>query len=485
MIRLFRPTAGRHPALRATLLLAMAAISTTGIGQERQGLEIEVSPVGKAYLTFRGEPLLAFGPADEMRLISGAADLPRWIRWQREHGMNLIRAYPTSVPIEAYGAAGLHPFQQRDGRWDVDAWNQEYFDHIASVAKTLDENDIVLHLQLWQIVWFKNGSHRWDINYLNPKNNVNSWTRALSRGHQYIDAPADSEPRRHQRQWVTRVLDSVKGRSNVIVDVINELGNEMGTLDWAVEVVRWIRQWEDENDWHFLVGVDSEHHYHPDRFGPYQEHFDLIILNELRSREHALGAIANFNMPAVSVRSSDGRNHPRDYMFLNPDSVGPEHQTRYRLLCYRSLMAGLQSIGAYWKPEVDDADYQEMRDWPAYSRALRTFWELIAPHGPLLEPVADDDLDAVTPQVYGLASPRLSVVYLECGSHTHDNRYPESTLRVRGVDRFLRAEAFDPRSGEISPVEATRQGDQLAIQLPAFVDDQAVLIWRDEPSETQ
>lgn len=469
--------------MRASILFLAATYAAGAFAAESPRLAVVRPETGKSYLTYGGAPLFAFGPGDEMRMLSGAADVERWAAWQREHGMNLVRAYPVSVPVTAYGAEGLAPFAKQGDKWDVDTFSDAYFAHVGEVARTLEAHGIVLHLQLWQIVFFKGGGNRWDANFINPNNNVNEWTRALSRGRDYIDAPAGSPARAHQQAWVRRVLDAAKGRGNVFIDVINELGNEMGTMDWAVEVTRWIRAWEAENDWRFIVGVDSEHHYTPERFTPHREHFDIIILNELRSVENGRNVIAAFNMPAVSVRSSDGRNQPRDYMFLNPESVGPEHQTRYRTLCYRSIFAGLQSIGAYWKPQVSDADYRDMEHWPVYARALRAFCDTIAPHWPALAPDTDPERvgGAVTPHVHAVTSPDLFAVYLECGSHTWNNPYPASTLRVRSPFASCNAVYFDPRTGKTTPLAHKRDGDALLLELPAFTDDAVVLLHRTQP----
>ena len=462
------------------IALCFCVFVAVAAAEKPKKLTIETSGVGKSYLSYGGEPLFAFGPGDEMRILNGAADLPRWAAWQRSHGMNLIRAYPVSVPLKAYGVEGVDPFLRRDGKWDVDAFNDAYFEQISRSAKALEEHGIILHLQLWQIVFFKDGDRRWDINYLNPANNVNAWTSSFRQGRHYIDAPADSPARRHQREWVRRILDALHGRGNVIIDVVNELGNGMGTLEWAAGVVGWIREWEAERKWTFIVGVDSEHHYHPDSFGRYRDVFDLIILNELRNREHAQSAIKVFKMPAVSVRSSDGLNQRRDYLFLDPASVGPEHQARYRTLCYRSMFSGLQSVGAYWKSIVADADYRQMEEWPTYAEALRAFWAKIAPHWPVLQPDAEEAIvfDAVTPHVYALTSPDLYAVYLECGSHTYNNAYPESVLRVRCPFENPRVECFDPRTGKSTALDARRKDDVLLLELPAFTDDLALLIWK-------
>lgn len=444
------------------------------------GLTIETGPTGKQYLAYNGAPLFAFGPGDEARTLSGGNDVPRWAEWQRAHGMNLVRAYPASVPIDAWSPAAVHPFHRDGGKWDVDAWNDAYFEQLGEVAAYLESQDIVLHLQFWQIVWFKGGSHRWEANYINPRNNVNAWTEPFGRGQDYIDAPADSPARAHQKEWVRRILEAVKDRRNVIIDVINELGNEMGTLEWAVEVTRWIREFEEEHDSAFIVGVDSEHHYRPEVFGPVQHHFDLIILNEFRTPAYARGAVEAFTMPAVTVRSSDGRNRWEDYMFANADQVGPEHQTRYRTLCYRSMFSGVQSIGTYWKMNVDESDYKDMEHWPRHAEGIRAFWETIAPEWPVIAPGEDFIAgETVAPHAHGMHSANLYAVYLECGSHTWNNDYPASELTLDIPFESPRVQLFTPRTAAFSDAAFERHEGLLRIPLPAFTDDIAVLVWRE------
>jgi len=470
----------RSRRMASILTMTILAVSVAGCclaEPSGPGVAIATGPTGKAYLTYEDKPLLAFGPGDEMRLLSGAADLERWAAWQKANGMNLLRAYPASVPVEAYGAPGLHPFVREGDRWNVDRWNDNYFKALGQAAAIMEAHDIVLHLQLWQIVWFKGGSARWDINYLNPRNNVNEWTQAFGRGRDYIDAPPGSPARAHQEKWVRKILDAVAPRKNVWIDVINELGNEMGTLEWAAEVSQWIRRWEGENGRRFLVGVDSEHHYRPEVFGPFLEHFDLIILNELRNPAHARNAIAAFNLPAVTVRSSDDRNQWDHYVFANAEQTGPEHETRYRTLCYRSLFSGVQSIGAYWKPEITAADYRDLENWPSYAQGLRKFWQHLAPHWPAL--VVDDSVilgESVTPHAYGLRGPDLLAIYLECGPKTWNNVYPPSELQLHCPFEQHRVELFHPRTGVFQSIQGERSGDTLTVQLDGFTDDLVILV---------
>lgn len=455
--------------------IALAAIPSAE-ASAKDMLRIE-SPTGaKQYLAYGGKPLLAFGPGDECRLISrnDPAAIRRWAKWQKDNGMNLLRAYPTSVPLPD----ALHPFNMENGKWDVDAWNDEYFANTSRFFSVLEEHGIVIHLQLWQICWFKEDRpERWARNYVNPANNCNEWTRAYPRGREYMNAPSDSPAGKHRKQWVMRVLGSVKGHGNVWIDVINELGNAgIGNMEWAHEVVSWIREWEKANGQHLLVGVDMCGYNHS-QFIPFAKDYDLLIFNELH-RDEALRAISELGKPAVSVRSSDWGSRREGYLFTSPDTMTPEHQTRYRTLCYRSIFSGLQSIGAYWKPEVSEADYMDMKDWPAYARALRKFWRKIQPFRSEL--TVDDSIagKAVTPFAYGLKSDRLYCVYLECGPHASGKQYPASTLKLACPFRDFRVEIFDPRTGKSRLGKGTSAGGEISIELPEFTDDLVVMVWQ-------
>jgi len=466
-------------ALALGCMIGMIALTSLPVAAQprvRDQVTIESSAEGKRYLAYGGRPLLAFGPGDESRLISRSdfAATRRWAKWQRDNGMNLVRAYPTSVPLPD----ALHPFKMKNGKWDVDAWNDEYFRNMSRYVSVLEEYGIMLHLQVWQICWFKEDRpDRWARNYLNPANNCNEWTRAYPHGRDYMNAPADTPAGRHRRQWVMRVLDAVKGHGNVWIDVINELGNAgIGDFAWAHDVVSWIREWEDKNGQKLLVGVDMCS-FDPRQFGAFEKDYDLLIFNELH-RDEALAAIKAFRKPAASVRSSDGSNMPGDYIFTLPGTMTPEHQTRYRTLCYRSVFSGLQSIGAYWKPEVSEADYADMKDWPAYAKALRKFWEKIGRFCPELT-VDDSIVDgAITSFAYGLKSDRLYCVYLECGPAAAGKQYPASMLRITCPFRDFRIEIFDPRTGKSTPGKGTKANGQIALQLPGFMEDLVVMVWR-------
>ena len=450
----------------------LALISRADAGT---AIKIESSKSGKRYLAYAGKPLLAFGPGDENRLISenDPAAVQRWAKWQHDNGMNLLRAYPTSVPIPN----ALHPFKMKNGKWDVDAWNDDYFRNMSRFISILEERGIVLHLQLWQIVYFKEDNlERWASNYVNPANNCNEWTKAYPSGRDYMNAPQDSPAGKHRRQWVMRTLGAVKEHGNVWIDVMNELGNGgIGNMQWAHEVVSWIHEWERANGQKVLVGVDMTN-FDPNAFAPFEKDYDILIFNELH-RDEALQAVSRFRKPAVTVRSSDGSNRREDYLFLGPESVSPQHQTRYRTLCYRSVFSGLQSIGAYWKPEVSEVDYKDMKDWPRYARALRKFWGKVGPLWPELS--VDDSIigGAVTPHAYGLKSDRLCAAYLECGPHAAGSRYPASTVRIKCPFSNYRVEIFDPRTGKSQLAKGTRDSDQILVQVPEFTEDVVVLVW--------
>lgn len=458
------------------LLCLIGLLAMITRAEAADGLAIQISESGKRYLVYNGKPLLAFGPGDEKMLISinNPSEVRRWAKWQKENGMCLIRTYPTCVPTPGC----LHPFKSKNGKWNIDAWNDEYFKNMERFFSILEEYGIVVHLQLWQIVWFKEDKpDRWAMNYINPANNINEWTRAYPRGADYMNAPPDSPAGRHRKEWVIRILKAVKGHKNVWIDVINELGNGgIGDMKWAHDVVSWIREWERTNGQKLLVGVDMCN-FNASAFEPFEKDYDLLIFNELH-RDEALQASKRFNKPMVSVRSSDGSNNREDYLFIDAESTSPQHQTRYRTLCYRSIFSGLQSIGAYWKSEIQGVNYTDMKDWAQYARALRRFWGKISHAWPNLK--VDDSIvsKAITPFAYGMKSNQLYAVYLECGPHTAGNHYQSSPLEIKCPFVNYHVELFDTKKGVSQRASSSRSKDKIIIQLPEFVDDIVVLIWQ-------
>lgn len=468
--------------------MCLSGLTLSVKAAEPGGLAVAKGSTGKAYLTYDGEPLLAFGPANEAHMLAGDHDLQRWARWQVRHRMNLLRTYPTSIPLTPWGTTGeAYPFEHiADGnQWDVDQFNDTYFDLMANKLATLEELGIIVHLQLWQVTFFKPGERRWDANYLNPANNVNPWTDGYTMGTDYINAPADSAAREHQRKWVEHILRAAKGRGNVIIDVLNELGNKQGdlswgTMEWASVIAGWIRAYEHKHGTHFIVGVDSEHFYDPpEQFHPYMKNFDIVILNELKSPEYAMTLWRNFQMPMVTVRSSDGTYHgDRDYLFARNYQTGPEHQIRYRTLCYRSLFSNVQSIGAYWKMKVEDADYRDLDLWEQSSEALRTFWETIKPHWPEL--VRDDTIirsGSPSPQAYGMRSPNLNMFYFEAGAHQWNHSFPATKVTLQAPEDCASVLIFHPATGEFAGADYTHGDGLIAVSLPDFTDDLVVVMW--------
>lgn len=63
------------------------------------------------------------------------------------------------------------PFRKIDGKFDLNAWNEEYWDRFENLLRLTSERDIIVQVEIWAI-WdmFYEG---WEKSPWNPANNVN------------------------------------------------------------------------------------------------------------------------------------------------------------------------------------------------------------------------------------------------------------------------------------------------------------------------
>jgi len=211
-------------------------------------------------------------------------------------------------------AADVSPFERdADGTYDLERWNDPYWDRLAAFLEETAERDIVVELTLWDQHDF--ATSRWADHAWNPANNQTLPEDSLpaTGGDHWEDriaffrtvAEGNEAVLSHQERFVDRVLDDTLEYGNVIYNVTNE--------GWAG--IEWERHW-------------AEH-----------------VLN--RARKHGVDVdVANMNMsPGDSVRKAI--EHPETFLYVevsqhNQDSVGSSGQEHWDLL-------------QRWRSDVGDA----------------------------------------------------------------------------------------------------------------------------------
>src|SRR5690625_4000957 len=92
------------------------------------------------------------------KLGSKAYDARFWSDWQQKHGMGYVRCYPEQGYgwVDTTAEGRLYPFRQVEPLlFDLDQFDPEYWDNFRQVVQCLKERDVIIHLQLVQVCYFK------------------------------------------------------------------------------------------------------------------------------------------------------------------------------------------------------------------------------------------------------------------------------------------------------------------------------------------
>lgn len=138
--------------------------------------------------------------------------------------------------------------EKRTTQFDLNQWNEEYFTRLKERIEIASENGIYVSVMLFQ-GWSldKTGTASidpWVSNYMNPANNIQKI------GAKSGKVDSDTEPTVHslmnpellafQLKYVDKVIETVNGFDNVLYEILNE----GGAIDWIYYMIHYIRQKE-------------------------------------------------------------------------------------------------------------------------------------------------------------------------------------------------------------------------------------------------
>ncbi|MBI1321465.1 MAG: hypothetical protein GC168_21305 [Candidatus Hydrogenedens sp.] len=217
---------------------------------------------------------LAWGAhADDSQRIQPWADNPRY--WQYEGGPVLLLGgskddNPFQLPdLEAHldemAAVGanyirntmsdrqdkgfeVYPYQQLpDGKYDLDAWNEAYWEHFGNFIRWTADRKIIVQIEVWDR--FDYSRENWEPHPYNPRNNVNYTYEESGFAEHYPDHPgANRQPfffttpaqrnnpvvLAYQQRFVDKLLSYALDYGHVLYCMDNETsGEEAWGLYWA------------------------------------------------------------------------------------------------------------------------------------------------------------------------------------------------------------------------------------------------------------
>jgi hypothetical protein len=229
--------------LLATLCGVIASPAGTFVFAENPG---RIRPYEKnpGYWQYKGEPVLLLGGSKDDNLFQ-IPDLREHLDEIKAAGGNYIRN--TMSDRRDFGFE-VYPFHKRpDGRYDLNQWNDEYWQRFERMLRWTAEREIIVQIEVWDR--FDYSTKNWQIHPYNPAHNIN-YTHDESglaadypdhAGHNkqpfFFTTPKQRDNRevlKFQQRFVDKMLDHTLRHDHVLYCIDNETsGQEAWAVYWA------------------------------------------------------------------------------------------------------------------------------------------------------------------------------------------------------------------------------------------------------------
>ena len=502
---------------RVGLIICGICILHCGAKSSPAGLTIANEGTPNATLLYNEKPMLKAGPLPEVAVFavalgSASFDVEEWLDWMARHDMGYGRVYAESSydPWQALDSdKRLFPFDV--ARWekghpvvDLNRFNRAYWDNFAKVVQECAQRGIVLHVQLYQRVFFQLNSKRdsWKQNYFHPDNNVNGYPVAplpngqkRNNGYWMWNAMVThSDWRTVHKAWVEHILEAIGGNGNALIDLMNEANfkNNCMTKEWIEYTLDIIEEWEKRTGNDILVGMDYDHWYKSKDPGiEYvlaHPRMELIICEgseghvnrdltagsrKAISEDLAILYRQRYRKPIVSA------NSPSYWPDENrEDGTNPEFSNnRVRQYQWESMMLKVQGVGVYAKTYPMDFSTPVLSRYATETQRLMGFFEKLNDYV-ALEMAPQIIAEAPTKYRWALQSPKEVVVYLHAEGFTKTIPVGQS---LRLLNLTLKSDSVSiklvhPYTGKSSMRRGIIRNGKLSIELPRFYEDIAIHI---------
>ena len=265
-------------------------------------LETRIRPwaVDPRYWQYRGAPVLLLGGSKDDNLFQ-IPDLEAHLNEMKAAGANTIRN--TMSDRKDYGFE-VYPFKQLpDGKYDLEQWNDEYWERFANMLRWTQERDIIVQIEVWDR--FDYSRDNWPPHPYNPENNINYSSEGSGLAAAYPDHPGRNRqpfffttPKqrnnttvlRFQERFVDKMLSYTLQVEHVLYCIDNETSAEEA---WAVHWAEHIRRRAAEagkrvcvtemwDDWDLKAERHRRTLDHPERY----DFADVSQNNQKKGQEH-------------------------------------------------------------------------------------------------------------------------------------------------------------------------------------------------------
>jgi hypothetical protein len=363
--------------------------------------KIRTAPENPYYWTYGGEPTLLIGgsPTDNLyqHVANPDVDVEGSLDRLVDAGGNYVRhTMESRVGSDAEAEFVVQPFGTvEDGRYDLQEWNDEYWDRFETVLEWTAERDVVMQVTFWDRFDF--ARENWSqYNPWNPANTITYTTEEVELPtewnhhpgwlvHRFMLAPEDEHETllEHQERYVGKVLEHTLEYDHILYNVSNETRAPKSWGDyWAnftqryaarhgsepVYVTQMYDEWDITDDMHDRTHEDPVTYDYIDVSQNNQlsgqVHFDNLVSvrNEFRERPWPLNNVKCYG--ADGGRHGDTRNGIERFWrsifggsasirFHRPDSgLGISDTARTHIRAARDVTDELDILKAEPRPYV-------------------------------------------------------------------------------------------------------------------------------------
>lgn len=178
------------------------------------------------YWEYKGQPIMLIGASDR-------DNLWQWTGERLIEHLDLIESaggnYVRNTMSDRNEGDTFAPKEIEDGLYDLEQWNEVYWDKLKFFLEETEKRGIIVHLTLWD--WFDlSGAGvygRFAIHPLNPENNITWEPGTINDAWDYYGGSLDTnnEPvLAYQHRYIDKLISISAGYGHVFYNIANESG---------------------------------------------------------------------------------------------------------------------------------------------------------------------------------------------------------------------------------------------------------------------
>ncbi len=210
------------------VVLAGAMMFICAVAQAADN-SIQVYEKNPAYWQYKGKPVLLIGGSVDDNLFQ-IPNLKEHLDLLKSVGGNYVRN-----TMSARDDGNVWQFRKVNGKYDLDKWNDEYWQRFETFLKLTNQRDIIVQIELWAT--FDYYRDIWAVNPFNPKNNINYTTAQTglpevvkthptrTENNFFWSVPAERNQKtvlKYQKRFVDKILSYSLKYPNVLYCMDNE-----------------------------------------------------------------------------------------------------------------------------------------------------------------------------------------------------------------------------------------------------------------------